>query len=251
MGYLTLVAIMFLTGVLALVSPIFVVPVLPAEYRRRLAVRYFSLAQAAAQRVLLVRRKMGGYSLLPSEYDGEKKAEKVKLDGEAEHFDDPHRFMSRMHARPFGLAYERSSAIFSPLIAEIGREFHEWLENDGHKVALTDEEGNVLTDGDDRSRFAFNRTLSLPELPTLVDPAHVISVLPGSAPPSAAETAYEYAKKSQEGFNTRRMVEGMAIVVGFVAGFGIVFLAFKQGGGGGGVNPVNINMMLDLTGVLW
>lgn len=240
MGILIWGVVCFLTGFVGfLAPPIIVGPMLPLEHRKRYGDLYFAQAFAALRRGMIMRRLHSGYELVASSFDGEKSAEKVALGDANLFYRDFAGKMSRAYKYPFGLVTEKKNTVVDPKLAEVGELEQQRVENGEHLQET-------------RDGFVANTTLSVPKVMRIVDVAAANAAVPKSASPKLPETVEDYIQKSQQGFNTKSVIDMMAFITAFGVGFGLMWLAAEVGttavGGGGG--SVTMPMVITVGGLL-
>lgn len=216
--------VMFLLGaILYFPVPVLFAPIMPKRLRRRIAGRYYGMMADVMRMFLFVRRSVGSFTIEPAEYDDDIEGSlKFVLDGEKRNVHDPGDKMSLLFNRPCGLVYEGRDVILEPRDAEFGEFERDRVDRGDHKRKS------------DSGQRQYSGHLPIPDGRRLLDLADARYILPGSSKTSWASTAYQQAKKSQSGFDSRNAVEVMSLVMAFVVGVGAVWFLFSQGGGGGG-----------------
>lgn len=249
MSFWTWTAVAFMSGIVVyLLAGVLVGPSLPPHWRRRIADHYFQQSAYALGRGLLVRRKHGGYDLVSTTYDAGKEAERTELDGEEKFWKDPYGFMTRFYNVPFGLAHEAHNVIGDPRLAEIGEMEGERYASNAHTKVIEREVPG--TDGPETQGIVhYARHLAVPRAMRLVDPAQWSWIMPGGADPKDAKTVEEWTVKSQEGYNTRKAMKYMIILMAYGAGLGGVWFIVKYGGVAGGAPQLPIGTV-SLLGVV-
>lgn len=209
---------------------------LPWQYAKRVLGTYHSIAMTLLGRGLLLQRSHGGLSLKKSTFDArfEEGAEKVRIGGETKHFRDPHDFMSTFKGRPFGMAHEDRSVIVDARVAYLGRRFRHLVEN-----------------GDFEHGDALKAYFAIPEgVRSLVNLSDIKAIVQQSGAPVAASREETHAEKSQEGFNTRNIIDTMTWLISLGAGYGLMFMANElsnsTSGGGGSVIPIVVGVGLPI-----
>lgn len=240
------VAAGFAGVLLFFLAPLVAQAILPRERAESVSDRYFDWAMAMGQRVALFRRKHGGYSLVPTEFDSDIQMEELELDGRTGHITDTANFTGRCFRQKFALLTEKRNAVITPLVAEVG-EFRDKLAADGAlEFVVQTNQANAMTDGGYMEAVA--RDTEIPSATRLVDPAHAVSVLPGNAGPFLASVAEEFTAKSQREFMSRQTAEYLLILMAFGLGFALVWFAFSQGGAGGGGSIVRVPATVGVFG---
>lgn len=210
---------------------------LPPRSRNKIADYYYKNAMRSLQRAALIRRVMGGYSLLPLGVDNEQKLAKATLssniisDDKTLPFKDPDNRIQRLYSKPLALVFEDTAAAVDAELAEIGY----WtLEQDFN---------HGLERGDKVSPFIrMDRSLRL------VDPLDILPMVSKSVPPGNIQTVKKLTQERFRKYQGRVGVAEMAgILTGFLVGAGGVIgiqymkssvLDLPTGGGGGGPVPV-------------
>lgn len=223
---------------LYLVAPMLAAPRLSLKRRLQFAKHYFGIGMMALDRALLVARKHGGYSLVPSSYDAGMEAEKITIADEDMHFEDPYEFTTSLHKRRFGLADEERNVIINPRLSELGEEFYRFYHEGKHRVPL-----NIR----DRDVDGFTSVFTIPKMPRMVNLRDARWMIPGSASPKLAESVKDDIEKSQHPYKTRNYVDLMIGLIAMALAFGMVALADYVVGidSGGGVAPsVDIGLFI-------
>lgn len=221
-----------------LVVPLVVGPHLSLRWRRRIANHYFSIAMLTLDRALLIARKHGGYSLVPSTYDAGMEAEKVSIADEDMHFEDPYEFTTSLHKRRFGLADEERNVIINPRLAELGEEFYRFYQEGMHQIPL-----NV----NDQQVDAFTSVFSIQKMPRMINLRAARWMIPGSASPKLAESVKDDIEKSQDPYKSRNYVDLMVGPIVMAISFGLVIAAdylVGVGGGGGTMPSVDVGLFI-------
>jgi len=233
------IAFLFLGIATYLVVPVAIAPYLELRWRNKLAQHYFNIAMLALDRGMLIARKHGGYSLVPSSYDASMEAEKVTIGDENFHFEDPLEFSGSLKSRRFSLADEVRNVINTPRLAELGEEFYHFYHESENQIQTENDEGEQYE--------AYTGVLSIPEAPRMVNIRNARRLFPGSASPKLAESVKDDIKKSQLGYKSRNYVDLMIGLVALGVGFGMIVLAdyaVGLGGGGGQVPSVDVGLFI-------
>ncbi len=238
---------LFLLGLAVyLCVPIFLPAMLPMRYRDYVPQMYYKLSMQSFRRVIGLNRKHAGFDLLPSSYDPEKEGEKVSISGDEGHAEDPHTWMGRLHGRPFGLVHEERNVIVHPMVAEIGRELA--------RRNASGEETRTVEWGDGATETLINRHVTVDDEMKLVNLADAKRAILGSGKLRDGELGEELAEKSQAGYNTRDILQGMSMVIALLAGAaGAWFIWSNSGSGRDSAVKIPIwvgGHALDLVGVV-
>lgn len=211
---------------LYIVTPILMVPSLSRARRNAVANHYFKMAMLVLDRALLIARRHGGYSLVPSSYDASLESEKVKLGDETLHFEDPYEFTTSLHNRRFALADEERNVIINPRLAELGERFFDFYHEGEHEVPVEDPDG--------RESVAFTSVFSIPKHPRMVNLREAKWMIPGSSSPKIVEVGLDYVEKSQLAYKSRNYVDLMIGLMAFGLGFALPVASAWLGITGGG-----------------
>lgn len=227
-----------LGGILVCVAPIVVGPMLDLDRRTKLGRKFGHAAMFAYGRAVLVRRKHGGHALKGSKFDSEKEAEQLTIGGEKKHFEDPNTVMQLLENKKFACAYERSEILTSPKLADIGRAAREFRDGGHHSVRVPvqdPETGEVAGE-----QTMFSTVLPLDVRERMVDLADAFSIAPGSLAPGDAETAEEYTKISQQGFQSADLMTTIQFLTAYGVGALAAYMVVESGHGGGGFSGVGL-----------
>ena len=226
----------FLGMVLCVGIPILVGPQLPREVRQKWADTWAKLTMRTFDRAMLIRRKHGGYDLVASKFDSEKRGEKMNVNGNEKIATDPNTQMKLWKKKKFGMLYEKSDIITGPKVAELGKKGDEFVRSGENMI---EQEGQKF----------FSTTLSVDNVWRFCDLASMYHAAAGSADPGDSETAETYTELSQAGFKSANLMDTIPLLLAFGAGVLAVFglMQARSGGVGGGVR---MPMMIDVMGVL-
>lgn len=216
-------------------------PALPRSRQKQLGDFYIGIAMEFLGRVILVRRKHGGFDLKPSKWDAKEQSEKTRIGGETRHFEDPDDMILTLKNRNFGMVFEGYNIFVDPMMADVAAHHHEWIAEEQHQRTV---------DVDGARMRVFTRYMPIPDSVRNIDIKSVRHMMNGSADPGITETADEYTRKSQEGFDTADVIAMGGIAMLFVVGFGTVVLGARYAGDGGGSSST-IPLMIDMAVTGW
>ncbi len=223
-----------------LAGPLLISPSLSRERRTKLANWYFEQSMAGYRRATLVKRKLAGYDLVPTSFNGERRREKVSVDGETHYIDDPLDYMSRLCKKPFGIVKEGRPIFVHPELAEAGE-----------AIKARDERGDREIQLEEERKPRFNRHALIPDGIRLVDWSKLSTVLTGDGNSQDADKVDEYVEKSQAGYKSRDVLATMTFLIAYAAGGGMAwFIWSNTGSSNESTVTVPMMIMFDVAGVL-
>lgn len=223
-----------------LAGPLMIATSLDRERRTKLANWYFDQAMASYRRATLVERKLAGYDLVPTSFDGERRREKVTVDGETHYIDDPLNYMSRLRKKPFGIVKEGRPIYVHPDLAEAGECIKE-----------RDERGDREFHVEGETKPRFSRHVRVPDGIRLVDWSKLRTVFTGDGNSQDPEKVDEYVEKSQAGYKSRDIVATMTLMIAYAAGGGMAwFIKSNTSNSTESTVTVPMTIFVDVAGVL-
>lgn len=235
MKWLIMIPLGFMFGLVTLLTGWLAAGFLNLEWRQTLGDVYLNMAAVAMDRPTIAARSYGALDMVARQYDNQKNADEVTLDGDTAHLPDGLQTSGQLRqgSKTFALAMDRPGIMTSPLWAEVGKQFARMRKGAQLQETVTLGEGENATTVPVKSDY-----IPLDPSPTMVNLRDTAGVLAGSYEPSNAEDGYTYGQKSQEGF-TEAISTKQALIIGgmFAVGGLMVFVIARYGGGGGGGTP--------------
>lgn len=220
-------------------------PSLPIEYQTKIARHCWSNSSRAIGRPALVRRRIGGYSLMEKKIDDEKGAGKVVLDdsllGDSKelHFDDHDNRTGHWNRKPMVVLHERLDGVIDAELSDVGYHLRQHVS-----------EGKMRTDDG-----AVNPYIEMTNGPRVVNPDEALAVVSNDAEPTDPGTMEDFKIHALSKYRDEvGAAEVASAMLSFAAGVGgVALLAYVQnrlletgGGGGGGdepTQPVRVDMI--------
>ncbi|MFD1515700.1 hypothetical protein [Halomarina rubra] len=254
---LIMTATVFFAG--CLVGPILMFalgPALPKSLRTDLSEFFVKSGIRMGGRWILELRRSGEYDLHATEYDDEKKVDAVDLDDEDDErvWEDPKGAMSRLFGKPFGIAYEDSTAVVDPITAKMGEEYGKKVADGG--IISPDEEFTIeqLRDRAVVGRMQnanrliefVNPFTTIPSGRQLVDIRGAVNVLKSSGTPETPRRAADDARRAAEAHKAfGSLKQQVGLLAAFMAGAIACYIGVSAGGGGGGGGSVSVGLMIE------
>lgn len=238
----------FLIGILIIIGiPVMIGPHLPEQYRQGAARWFINLQQTWFGRGVIGATKTGAYYLKPTTYDHVLEADRTTVGDTKHDYQDPNGLQGWLANRPFMCVFGGRNVGFSPREPDIADRNYRRVQDDHHKTTV---DVQLQTDGgtpESQRVTAFSEAIAIPRRKHAVDLRAARHAFDGSCPPDAAEQTDDLVEKSQAGFNSKQLIEGMFIIMCLGVGAGIVYIGKSQFSGGGGGLPDGSNFGLMLV----
>lgn len=198
---------------------------------KRLVESYAKLATSFLSRLLLMKKKHGGMKGIRTNYDPAIGAEKGRVGKEIYHWRDSLGMMKTFYGIPLGLVHEDRDVIFDARFADIARRYKQLHERN-----------EWVVDGMRKMYFVLDRGREL------VNPEHMIRVIPGQSTPRVADRIDTFVEKGEALYDSKKtqLVQTGQLIMLMFAGMGLVYIGvqLKRSTGGGAITGLTLGFLL-------
>ena len=200
----------------------------PHRLRTAVAQFYFAMSMSAYRRVICGITPHNDLSLYPSNWNDDRQAEEVELDGNDNDWQDPKNLTTRIKDVPFAFALTDLNKIIHPLDAVVGRA----LEEHDQRLAPW-QEFRGGEDADAESIRARSAHVAIPKRLQAVDFQDARRVFTESHEPNDTHRTEEDVRKSQIGFKSHSIKSMMILIIAAMAGSFLAWFIVSNTGEGG------------------